>query len=130
MRNFQRDVRKWVLKCFGQKIADDMVERSFRFLEEALELVQSVGCTKEQSLALVDYVYNRPVGDTRQEIGGVMVTLHAFACAADINVEAEAIIELERVDNPETIAKIRKKQASKRVVISHASQESLPGEWE
>lgn len=127
---YQSRVRRWVLQCFGRQIADDMVERSFRFLEEALELVQSVGCTKDQALALVDYVYNRPVGNTTQEVGGVLVTLHAFAAAAAIDAQHAGEVELMRVDNPETIAKIRRKQASKRHVVSHESQASLPGEWQ
>jgi hypothetical protein len=127
--SYQTRVRQWVIKCFGQKIADDMVERSFRFLEEALELVQSVGCTKEQALTLVDYVYNRENGKTPQEIGGVMVTLNAFASAAGLSTMDEGERELMRVDNIEIIRKIRKKQASKRDVVSHASQASLPGDW-
>jgi uncharacterized protein YdbL (DUF1318 family) len=106
-----------------------MTERSFRFLEEALELVQSVGCTRDQAHALVDYVYGRPAGRVGQEIGGVMVTLSALASAyvADIQVCAER--EFNRINTPETIAKIRRKQASKRGVVSHAVQAALPGEW-
>lgn len=126
---YQQRVRAWVLECFGKTIADDMVERSFRFLEEALELAQSVGCTREQAHALVDYVQGRPVGETGQEVGGVMVTLAAFTSAAGIDLEAEAERELARINAPETIAKIRRKQASKRGVVSHAAQAALPGAW-
>ena len=126
---FQARVRAWVLHCFGQQITDDMTERSFRFLEESLELVQSVGCTKEQAQALIEYVYARPSGDTNQEIGGVMVTLAAFCAAANKNMDLCAEYELLRVNMPEMITKIRNKQAAKRVVVSHASQAALPGEW-
>jgi hypothetical protein len=127
--HYQQRVRAWVLECFGQQIADDMTERSFRFLEEALEVVQSLGCTKEQADALVTYVYDRPVGQTRQEIGGAMVTLAALSSAINIDMMEEGEYELARVDTPELIRKIRKKQASKRDVVSHASQASLPGDW-
>lgn len=126
---FQTRVRAWVLTCFGASIADDMLERNFRFLEEALELVQSLGCTRAQAQSLLDYVYSRPVGETRQEIGGVMVTLCALGAAADIDVASEGEYELLRINNPEMIIKIRRKQASKRDVVSHDSQRSLPGEW-
>lgn len=129
MITFQGRVSDWVRRCFGDAIAYDMTERSFRFLEEALELVQSVGCTKEQAQALVDYVYSRPRGTTKQEVGGVQVTLAAFCSAADIDMAHEGEQELRRVDTPELIQKIRRKQASKRGVVSHASQASLPGEW-
>jgi hypothetical protein len=128
--SYQARVRAWVLACFGQTIADDMTERSFRFLEEALELGQSIGCSREQAQALVDYVYQRPVGERSQEVGGVMVTLAALTAAAGIDLQAAAERELARVLSPEVTAKIRRKQAAKRGVVSHAAQEALPGEWQ
>jgi hypothetical protein len=73
----------WLKRCFGEVIASDIAERNHRFLEEALELVQSLGCTKSEALQLVDYVYGRNVGQVRQEIGGVMVTLSALSSACD-----------------------------------------------
>jgi len=126
---YQVRVRDWVLRCFGPVIANDMTERGFRFLEEALELVQSSGTTKEQALALVDYVYSRPTGEQGQEVGGVMVTLAALCSAACVDMQAAGERELSRVDTPETTAKIRRKQASKRGVVSHAAEAALPGEW-
>jgi NTP pyrophosphatase (non-canonical NTP hydrolase) len=126
MRSFQLRVRIWVLQCFGREIADDLTERSFRFLEEALELFQSVGCTREQAMAIVAYVYEREAGATRQEVGGVMTTLAAFCATAGIELEDEAERELYRITQPETIAKIRRKQASKRAVVSHTAQIPLP----
>lgn len=108
---FQKRVDNFVLECFGAEIASDKVERNHRFLEEALELVQSIGCTKEDALMLVDYVFDRPTGETSQEIGGVMVTLAALcnANAKDMNYYGE--VELVRVWNK--IEKIREKQKSK-----------------
>lgn len=126
---FQDRVRRWVITCFGQTIADDRTERGFRFLEEALELVQANGCTRAQALVLVDYVYGRDVGAIDQEAGGVAVTLAALCSAAGINCAVAAERELRRVDTPEMIAKIRRKQASKRGVVSHAAEAALPGEW-
>lgn len=126
---YQRRVRAWVLDCFGQAIADDMTERSFRFLEEALELVQAVGCTQEQAARLVAYVYGRPIGERWQEVGGVMVTLAALTSAAGIDMAAEAERELARVCDPAVTAKIRRKQAAKRGVVSHVAEVALPGEW-
>lgn len=77
-QGYQQRVRQWVLECFNPIIADDMTERSFRFLEEALELCQSIGCTREQAARLVEYVYGREAGRKGQEVGGVMVTLAAL----------------------------------------------------
>lgn len=111
MGYFQRTVGVWLETCFGTEIAEDKTERSHRFLEEALELVQSAGCTKEEALQLVDYVYDRPVGELTQEIGGVAVTLAAFCHAHCISLDRSAETELHRCwMNTE---KIRAKQAAK-----------------
>ena len=64
---FQNSVRYWILECFGSEISDYKPERNQRFLEEALELVQSCGMSPEDAHRLVDYVYSRPVGDKVQE---------------------------------------------------------------
>jgi NTP pyrophosphatase (non-canonical NTP hydrolase) len=110
---FQARVKPWLLACFGRAISDDQRERNHRFLEEALELVQAAGkgTTREEAHMLVDYVFDRPVGETQQEVGGVMVTLAALCLANGVNMHAAGDIELERVWTK--IAKIRDKQAAK-----------------
>lgn len=67
-----------------------------RFLEEALELAQATGCSKGEALELVDYVFAREIGDTRQEVGGVMVTLAGLCHAANVDLEDAAEAELKR----------------------------------
>ncbi|WP_421983411.1 hypothetical protein [Roseibium sp.] len=89
----------------------DLTERNHRFLEEAIELVQSTGCTRSEAHQLVDYVYDRPTGRPHQEAGGVMVTLAALCIAAGLNMHAAGVDELAR--NWANSDKIRKKQASK-----------------
>jgi hypothetical protein len=110
-KNFQSRVHAWMLECFSLDITFDGTERNHRFLEESLELVQSLGCTKSEALQLVDYVYGRPKGAPVQEIGGVMVTLAALCSAhhADMNSCADA--EIARCNN--SIERIRAKQAAK-----------------
>lgn len=110
---FQGHVERWVVACFGIEIAHDRVERNHRFLEEALELVQSLGCSASEAHQLVNYVYGRPIGEPGQEVGGVMVTLAALCAAADLGMMQEAEIELDRILSPEIMAKIRAKQAAK-----------------
>lgn len=110
---FQQRVSNWVLKCFGIEIHNNIQERNHRFLEEALELVQSKGCTKEEALMLVGYVFNRPIGEPVQEVGGVMVTLAALCNASNIDMFGSGEIELERINHPQIIEKIRLKQATK-----------------
>ena len=80
--NFQASIKQWMVLCFGAVISKDTVERNHRFLEEALELVQAKGCTATEAHQLVDYVFNRPVGEPSQEVGGVMVTLAALCSAS------------------------------------------------
>jgi hypothetical protein len=111
MESFQNRVKSWLKTCFGHKIAKDKRERNHRFLEEALELVQACGCSREESHLLVDYVYDRPAGDKNQEAGGVMVTLAALCLAQNLDMEKAGETELARVWTK--VDTIRQKQASK-----------------
>lgn len=111
VRSFQFRVHEWVLACFGKEIAFDKAERNHRFLEEALELVQSLGCTAHEAHQLVDYVFGRDMGDPAQEVGGVRVTLAALCSANQIDDEDSAEIELERIWTK--VEQIRAKQAAK-----------------
>jgi hypothetical protein len=109
--SFQERVQPWMMVCFGKEIAADIRERNHRFLEEALELVQSTLCTQSEAHQLVDYVYSRPVGETHQEIGGVMVTLAALSLAIGQDMHAAGETELARIWTK--VEKIRAKQAAK-----------------
>jgi hypothetical protein len=113
MREFQARVDSWMLECFGQQIAADKIERNHRFLEEALELVQAGGLTATEAHMLVDYVYGRPTGEMGQEVGGVAVTLAALCTAHGVDLSLQAVREVERINIPELMAKIRAKQAGK-----------------
>lgn len=111
MASFQARVDDWIQCCFGPAIGADRVERNHRFIEEALELVQSGGCTASEAHQLVDYVFGRPVGEMTQEIGGVMNTLAALCNAHDIDLDEAAETELRRVWAKSD--EIRAKQAAK-----------------
>lgn len=117
--SFQGRVLPWLVTCFGTTISADVQQRTHRFLEEALELVQSTGCTREDAYALIDYVFNRPVGKVDQEVGGVMVTLAALCLATKIDMERcgekELAYNWTRVDN------LRAKEASR------VQSSALPG---
>lgn len=108
---FQARTDDWVRACFGSVVAYDSIERNHRFLEEALELVQSNGCTSSDAHALVDYVFGRPAGELAQEVGGVLVTLAALCNAAGCDMDVAGEHELARVQT--LIDKIRAKQTSK-----------------
>lgn len=109
--SFQQRVYPWLIACFGEAIAADREERNHRFLEESVELVQACGCTRSEAHQLVDYVFNRPVGEKSQEVGGVMVTLAALCLAQDLNMHDNGEVELTRIWT--MVEKIRAKQAAK-----------------
>lgn len=108
---FQEWVGRWVHECFGPVIAADRLERGDRFLEEALELLQSGDYPRERIGALENYVYGRPKGEPAQEVGGVMVTLAAYCEAHGLDMRAAGDAELTRVWGK--IEQIRAKQAAK-----------------
>jgi hypothetical protein len=109
----QARVAPWMQECFGPVISADRLERSDRFLEEALELTQAADYTADRAHALVDYVFGRPRGELVQEVGGVMVTLAALCLAQAVDMHEAGERELARINAPATIAKIRAKQAAK-----------------
>lgn len=109
--SYQDRVKEWLAACFPPSARSDRRERAHRFLEEALELAQAIGCSHEDATALVDYVYSRPAGRPEFEVGGVMVTLAGLCSAASINMSEAGDRELQR--NWERINVIRQKQAAK-----------------
>lgn len=109
--DFQQRVQPWMMACFGPEISADRSERNHRFLEEALELVQSCGCTASEAHQLVDYVYSRPWGEPAQEAGGVMVTLAALCLANGLDMHECGETELARIWTK--VEAIRAKQAAK-----------------
>ena len=109
--DFQDAVDEWMLKCFGKTIARDTLERNHRFLEEALELVQSKGCTKDEAHQLVDYVFSRPVGDPEEEIGDTLLSLAALCTASKFSMEKCAIQGLLKATKK--TEQIREKRANK-----------------
>lgn len=121
---FQKEVADWMGVVFNGQGGKDIPTRNFRFLEEALELVQSTGCTKEEAHQLVEYVFNRPVGEPAQEVAGTLVTLAALCNMLDISMAQASHNEVNRLWQPEVMEKIRNKQKSK------PNRSPLPGKSE
>jgi hypothetical protein len=110
-RSFQRRVYEWFEVTFSQEVCNDKSIRQHRFFEEATELVQSLGMTQYECHQLVDYVYSRPIGEPKQEIGGVRVTLAALCYPYGFDLKSCGDNELARCWK--NIEKIRAKQAAK-----------------
>lgn len=109
--SYQKRVEEWLEACFPPEVRSDRAERTHRFLEEAMELAQANGCSRDDAVALVDYVFGRPKGDPKQEVGGVMVTLASLCSASEIHMDEAGDAELAR--NWDRIEAIRAKQQSK-----------------
>ncbi len=108
---FQQLATEWAIECFGKEHCENIDIRSSRFLEEALELCQSLNMTPAQAHNVVEYVYGRTKGEPRQEIGGTMMTLAVLASAMGFEIELAAADELARAWIK--IDKIREKDAAK-----------------
>lgn len=119
MVNYQRRVASFCEACFGNDVAQS--DRTFRFLEEALELAQACGCTTKEAETLLKYVFGRPAGEPAQEIGGVMVTLSALCYTMDVDLKQSAVAELNRVENK--IDQIRHKH------VTRPTDSPLPGTY-
>ncbi len=115
-QTFQAGVSKWMGQCFLPSLYSDMTERGDRLLEEVLELLQAHGYDKARVPTLVDYVFSRPVGDPAQEVGGVMVTLAGYCWVAGLDMHAAGDAELARINQPEVMDKIRRKQEAKNAL--------------
>jgi hypothetical protein len=113
MSKFQQRVQRWMFRVFDEEIVLSAEERNERFLEEAVELVQALNMTEEQAIQVVKYVFGRPKGEVRQEVGGVMVTLATLCSVQGINPFTCADVEMTRVEDPAIMAKVKAKQALK-----------------
>lgn len=120
--DFQKNrTLEWLEHVFGSK-TNDREERTIRLLEEVMELAQAEGVDWNQVNRLAEQVYKKPVGQVKQELGGVLVTLGSYlACTAqDPNSAYEQ--EFSRCESPEIIEKIRKKHSQKAVVSSKSRE--------
>lgn len=115
MSNFQDENWTWIHECFGDAFASSRTERALRFLEEALELAQSSGIGRDYAGRLLDYVFGRPAGEVRQEVGGVMVCLAALCSQAGVDMEQAGWDELRRCHL--NTKRIREKHLSKAIGI-------------
>lgn len=96
---FQQRVHAWLAETFpGTEVSP--AERSRRFLEEAVELVQAVGLSDEDIWSNVERVLSREPGQVRQELGGTMVSLAGLSQALGEDMAYAGEVELARVSDP------------------------------
>lgn len=109
---------RWLDEVFPNAGGRDPEERIIRTAEEVLELAQTENVTREQMHALVDQVFDKPVGDRMQELGGSLVTLCSYMAVRGLDGVKAFNDEFTRCRDPETIERIKAKHAQKAVVSS------------
>lgn len=97
----------WAIRCFGLDHVTNFPVRALRNLEESAELAQALGVPRETAHLCIDQVYDRPVGNAEQEVGGVMVTLNILCESMGMDSEALYEQEVRRIlkKSPEHFAK-------------------------
>lgn len=93
----QAKVAAWCIAAFGAEQSASLPQRGIRLLEEAIETAQAAGSDRDMAHKLVDYVYDRPIGDIAQELGGVQLCALALASAAGLNADTCEANEVLRV---------------------------------
>lgn len=91
----------------------DVAERVARFFEEAVETCQAFGLDFADAHHLVNYTYDRPVGEPAKEIGASLLTLASLCVVAGYDLMACGKADLEKLQRPETIARIRAKRSTR-----------------
>jgi hypothetical protein len=90
----QQQLYAWACAAFGVGEVDNLPQRALRLLEECVEAFQACGGDREMAHKLVDFVFERPVGELHQEIGGISVCLLVLAQAACMSAEREEVTEI------------------------------------
>lgn len=92
----QKEVFNWASRVFGDPLINDN-ERAARVIEEAAEIAQCLGLSRERLDRIVDRTYNRPKGKIDQELGGMIITLETLAEYQNVNLREVAELEWQRV---------------------------------
>ncbi len=120
----EKIVSRWVSERFGPPVFEDTHERVMRILEEAIELAQTEDVSRDMAHKLVDYVFNKPVGESKQETAGVLITLLAYTAAKGIDLKAVTTDELARIHEIEPSV-VQKKQRDKALAGIGISPQGL-----
>ena len=108
----------WAVRMFGVPLVKNRAERGLRVAEEAIELAQSLGISKEKMQRLVDIIYDKEPGHFFQEMGGVANTLAVLAEETGYTLENILEVEVRRVLNhpPELFMERMRKKIDQGIV--------------
>jgi hypothetical protein len=102
IRDFQKRMTDWGIRCFGEEHIFDSKVRALRLVEEAVEFAQAVDAPQDQCAKLIEYVYSRPKGNPDQELGGVGVTVLVAASSRRKDFLSLVEAEVKRVESKPT----------------------------
>lgn len=121
-------VAEWVRTRLGGGAMNPR-ERALRLLEEACELAQAEGVPEDLAAKQVAHVYSRPPGESRQEAGGVAVTLMGWCASTGHRLEDLAVAELERIERRPPV-EIQGSETRKRDLTLAAPRKHQPFEYD
>lgn len=78
---------QWCADTYGVDKARSRRWQALRFLEEAIELADAEGLKMHDVFNVARFVFDKPPGNTREEIGDVAICLKVLAENADTTVE-------------------------------------------
>ena len=86
----------WARQTYGEVVRQARYQ-AFRFIEEALELVQAMGLTRDDVERAVNWVFDRPRGDVHIEIGDVRLSIDILAQSQGISSDNDYDGCLDRI---------------------------------
>ena len=107
----QTNLAHWLERCLGRQTLLSRKDRAIRVLEEAIELAQAAGISRDKALEQLDHTYGRPKGRPGQEIAGVLNAALLAAEAYGYDGLTLGLDELARAED--AIDVIRQKNQSK-----------------
>lgn len=118
----------WAVRCFGLDHCKHLPLRSQRTLEESAELSQALGLSREDAHLTIDKVYDRPVGEAEQEIGGILHTVGILCESMHVDPDELHEREVRRVltKSPEHFAKRNQEKLDLGLDASAQSSGDLP----
>lgn len=96
----------WQKLVFGDRVVTPHV-RTLRLLEETLELCQCERVTEEEVQKITRQVYDKPVGNPYNELGGVMICCAIYAGISGWTLEDAFWHEFTRIMDPKIMDKVR-----------------------
>lgn len=101
--------------------------RAMRLLEEALELAQAEDVFLSEALIIINQVYEKPRGDPRKELGGVLITAAAYAATREWLLENVFIEEFTRIMDPTIMDRVRNRNLSGDKIGFHPEEAPQQG---